>query len=338
METNNTSPTAPQPDERTALVKWFDGKKTYFTAAAIMAVGIMTAYGIEVPEYVWAALAALGLGFLRMGVKSAGLKNASKLLMFATLGVALSGSLAACATTEQGKIDQANVLYVGVSDGVNTLFERGAIDAQTYLDLSNTLLTAREALNSAELARVTGDSATVSERLRFARSLLRSIQAAYTLPTETPQSQEQNDADSNGLDAGRSGDQRSGDGDRSHRNSTGLVSPAARVTQRAIGCGVDADDAQSHPGTLDAGAREKELASLTSRALTNLVGVGVTPSFSGVGAAAPESFTLSQVSKAGARHARRSEPGILHDGAAGQVRAWPAQLYQTFSSSSTRAA
>ena len=50
---------------------WLTGKKTYLTAAAILICGILQSQDIIVPEYVWAALAALGLGFLRMGVKKA---------------------------------------------------------------------------------------------------------------------------------------------------------------------------------------------------------------------------------------------------------------------------
>lgn len=53
------------------LAKLLDGKKTYLTAATILAVGVLNWQGIEVPPFVWAALAALGLGFLRQGVKKA---------------------------------------------------------------------------------------------------------------------------------------------------------------------------------------------------------------------------------------------------------------------------
>ncbi len=54
-----------------AIARWLDGKRTYLTAAVILVCGILTAYGVEIPEYVWAALAALGLGFLRSAVKKA---------------------------------------------------------------------------------------------------------------------------------------------------------------------------------------------------------------------------------------------------------------------------
>ena len=50
------------------MLKWLEGKKTYLTAAAILVCGVLTTQGIVVPEYIWAALAALGLGFLRAGV------------------------------------------------------------------------------------------------------------------------------------------------------------------------------------------------------------------------------------------------------------------------------
>jgi len=54
-----------------AIAKWLDGKRTYLTATVILICGILTAYGVEIPEYVWAALAALGLGFLRAAVRKA---------------------------------------------------------------------------------------------------------------------------------------------------------------------------------------------------------------------------------------------------------------------------
>jgi len=52
-----------------AIARWLRGRRTYLTAAAILICGALSASGIKVPEYVWAALAALGLGFLRAGVK-----------------------------------------------------------------------------------------------------------------------------------------------------------------------------------------------------------------------------------------------------------------------------
>ena len=57
--------------ERNAVVRWLDGKRTYLTAVTILTAGILAACGVQVPEFVWAALAALGLGFLRAGVKKA---------------------------------------------------------------------------------------------------------------------------------------------------------------------------------------------------------------------------------------------------------------------------
>jgi len=52
-----------------AVVRWIEGRRTYAVALAILACGILSAYGVEIPEYVWASLAALGLGFLRAGVQ-----------------------------------------------------------------------------------------------------------------------------------------------------------------------------------------------------------------------------------------------------------------------------
>lgn len=53
------------------LQSWLQGKKTYLTAGAILIVGILAEYKIEVPLYIWGALAAAGLGFLRAGVENA---------------------------------------------------------------------------------------------------------------------------------------------------------------------------------------------------------------------------------------------------------------------------
>ena len=54
------------------IMTWIDGKKTYLTAGAILVCGILASYDIAVPEYVWGALAALGLAFLRQGVEKNG--------------------------------------------------------------------------------------------------------------------------------------------------------------------------------------------------------------------------------------------------------------------------
>jgi hypothetical protein len=51
------------------LQKWLEGKKSYLTAATILVVGALNWYGYQVPTFVWAALGALGLSFLRAGVQ-----------------------------------------------------------------------------------------------------------------------------------------------------------------------------------------------------------------------------------------------------------------------------
>lgn len=55
-----------------AVMQWLDGKKTYITALVIIVCGVLDSQGVKVPEYVWAALAALGLSFLRAGVDKSG--------------------------------------------------------------------------------------------------------------------------------------------------------------------------------------------------------------------------------------------------------------------------
>ncbi len=49
--------------------EWIDGRRTYAVALVILTCGILAGYGVAIPEYVWASLAALGLGFLRAGVQ-----------------------------------------------------------------------------------------------------------------------------------------------------------------------------------------------------------------------------------------------------------------------------
>lgn len=53
-----------------AIAKWVTGKKTYAVALAILACGALKYYGVEIPEFAWTALAALGLAFLRAGVQN----------------------------------------------------------------------------------------------------------------------------------------------------------------------------------------------------------------------------------------------------------------------------
>ena len=55
-----------------AIEKWISGKKTYITAGVILVVGILKSVGVEIPLYVWAALSAAGLAFLRSGVEKSG--------------------------------------------------------------------------------------------------------------------------------------------------------------------------------------------------------------------------------------------------------------------------
>lgn len=57
-------------DDKNAIEQWVVGKKTYATAIAIFVCGILQWRGIDIPIFVWSALGALGLGFLRSGVQN----------------------------------------------------------------------------------------------------------------------------------------------------------------------------------------------------------------------------------------------------------------------------
>ena len=53
-----------------AIVEWLKGKKTYAVAAAVVVIAFCKErFGVDVPGFVWAVLAAAGLGFLRAGVE-----------------------------------------------------------------------------------------------------------------------------------------------------------------------------------------------------------------------------------------------------------------------------
>lgn len=50
------------------IEKFLDGKKTYIISILIGALGIYTATGHVVPEWIWALLGAAGLGAVRSGI------------------------------------------------------------------------------------------------------------------------------------------------------------------------------------------------------------------------------------------------------------------------------
>ena len=52
----------------TKIVDYLKGKKTYLIAVIVGIVAALQYLGIDIPEYVYAILAAFGLGFLRAGV------------------------------------------------------------------------------------------------------------------------------------------------------------------------------------------------------------------------------------------------------------------------------
>lgn len=288
------------------------------------------------------------------------LSGASKLLMFATLGVALSGSLAACAATDQGRLDQQAVVLEGAIDSLNTLHIGGFIDDETYVPLVDVMEQAVTAHRAAQAALEAGNDTAAQLNMQTLREALDALLEAEL---KAQQAKEQSDDVSGNI--GR--DQRDGDGgahdSATDRSIERVVAGAASSVAAATRCGHERGEgiAGSGQGAIERPGQLSELASLTEHALKtswgalttsggapkNLVGVGVTPSFSGVGAAAPESFTLMnpRLREVGnwidfPRHARRSEPGILQDGAAGQAlrHRSSGQLYQTLSSSSTRAA
>lgn len=58
------------------IVTWLQGKKTYIIAIIVGVVACLQYLGVEIPEWAYALLAALGLGSLRSGVN-----NTTKVLL-----------------------------------------------------------------------------------------------------------------------------------------------------------------------------------------------------------------------------------------------------------------
>lgn len=65
---------------RIMMWEFLKGKKTYIIAAITFVVGGLQATGTEIPEWVWPLLAALGITFVRTGIK-----DATKLLLVGIL-------------------------------------------------------------------------------------------------------------------------------------------------------------------------------------------------------------------------------------------------------------
>ena len=57
------------------MQKWIEflkGKKTYIVVAAVFIVGGLHACGVEIPQWIYAMLAAAGAGALRAGMDKSG--------------------------------------------------------------------------------------------------------------------------------------------------------------------------------------------------------------------------------------------------------------------------
>jgi len=50
------------------MLKWLEGKKTYIVAVGIFVMGGIMASGVEIPEWVWGAIGAAGLGAIRAAI------------------------------------------------------------------------------------------------------------------------------------------------------------------------------------------------------------------------------------------------------------------------------
>jgi len=50
------------------LIEWLKGKKTYIIAVIVGVVGALNYLGIIIPEWIYALLAAIGLGTIRAAI------------------------------------------------------------------------------------------------------------------------------------------------------------------------------------------------------------------------------------------------------------------------------
>jgi hypothetical protein len=50
------------------LIEWLKGKKTYIVAIVAAVTGVLQAFGVVIPEYVYAVLAALGISAVRAAI------------------------------------------------------------------------------------------------------------------------------------------------------------------------------------------------------------------------------------------------------------------------------
>ncbi len=73
------------------VLNWLHGKKTYLVVAVTFVAGGLTACGVEIPEWVWALLAAAGLGSLRAGVGRADAADAADAAASGTGGPGTGG-------------------------------------------------------------------------------------------------------------------------------------------------------------------------------------------------------------------------------------------------------
>ena len=53
------------------VIEWLKGKKTYIVVGVTFILGGLAASGVSIPNWVYVALAAAGLGTLRAGVNKA---------------------------------------------------------------------------------------------------------------------------------------------------------------------------------------------------------------------------------------------------------------------------
>lgn len=116
------------------MLEWLKGKRTYFIAATIGIVAALQYLGVEIPEWVYALLAALGLGSLRAGVN-----NTTKVLLICLILFASGCGNVWMSTAYKQEVTKADIaakeLLVRCEAGDNEACKGGLQKTVETLDL-----------------------------------------------------------------------------------------------------------------------------------------------------------------------------------------------------------
>ena len=186
------------------IQKFLDGKKTYLTALAILIVGILGYWQLEVPEFVWAALGALGLGFLRAGVNKGAKPPSVKLILpFLLPLVLMTGCVGTQALSPSQQYGIASSSVRAVVDSLKAAGENKLISDEDIVAIDPVVKQAFDSLRAMRTAILVDDPITAQWYLVQVQKLVMKI---LTMKTRA---KEMNDGGRNiSFDSNHGGDER----------------------------------------------------------------------------------------------------------------------------------